>query len=56
MELHSEKIKDVHSLNSTFVNLGFDKEMVSYLVMNVQKLKKRLLSLIGLILRNLTLI
>lgn len=37
MELHSEKAKDQHSLNATFVNLGFDKETVGYSILDLQK-------------------
>lgn len=38
MELQSEKTKDQHSLNATFVNLGFDKETVGYSILDLQKL------------------
>lgn len=37
MELNSGKTKDQHSLNATFVNLGFDKETVGYSILDLQK-------------------
>ena len=40
MELDSEKTREAHSLNATFVNLGFDKELVCYSVLDLQKISR----------------
>lgn len=46
MELHSDKAKNGHSLHSTFVNLGFDKETVCNYAVLFFKVDKLYVSLI----------